>query len=252
MSANHDGNMNSGVNNAINAGAEASSTPNVDAALEKEATSSENAESILGQSPPEETQGESKNESLLGNQQEEAEGDQEGVSEQPEVIEYEDFTVPEEVKIDPERMTEAKSEFAKLGFSQKQAQGAMDLYAKEVGRFQNEYQTAYDHQTNRWASEVKQDPELGGSDVKLKESIAKAERSLARFDKDKGLTNFLIDTKLGNHPELMRFLVNVDNMTSEGSMATGKSGGQPKELTDEEIFFGEQARENAAYRRAQQ
>ncbi len=263
MSAGIDGNMDSGVNNSIDAGTASSNTPNVDAALEKEATSTENSKSILGQSPPEarsDSDGTNPddNGSILGKkpddedeggqeEQEEAEESQD-LEKQP--IAYKEFTMPENVRADKKTLEEATAQFKELGLSQEQAQGIIDYSPEFAKTIQAANQHEWDTQTAKWMSEVENDPEIGGANYK--DTEARVNRVVTRFDKDGEFLKFFGGNKAGNHPAMVRFLLEIDKATSEGGFEKGGSTTKPKQLTDAEIFHPDLAKRDAAYNKMRQ
>ena len=254
MSANIEGNMDSGVNDAINAGTETSNTPNVDSALEKEATSRENADSILGTSPPETNESEvDDNESILGKKPPEEDQEQEDSEEnqdsgqQP--IEYEDFTIPEDIQANEALLGTATDKFKELGLSQEQAQGIVDLSPEIAKTIQQAEYQKWHKKTLDWKNEVETDSEIGGANYN--DTKAKIEKTLLQFDKGGELTDFLIETRAGNNPAMVKFLLNVANKTSEGKFEKGSTV-PPKELSDAELFYPELAKRDAMQRRVQQ
>ncbi len=170
--------------------------------------------------------GEFSNESLLGN----AEGEY--------IEHYEEFKLPEGINVDRNILALATEQFKLLGLSQQQAQGVVDLSPQITEAIRGAQQHEWDLTTSRWSREVRNDRELGGRN--FKESIAKAERVLRRFDTDGRLREFLTSTRAGNNPDMIRFLVHIDGALSESSFGRMPAGGAGTEKSDAEIFFPEQ------------
>ena len=234
-----EGNMDSGVNNSINAGGEASETPNVDQALASEATSKENAESILGTSPPMGEQKVQKDGSILGKNDNDENQSEDQEEEEVVPIEYEDFKLPENLSIDNEMMSTAKEKFAALKIPQDKAQELVDMNTEAVNKALQAKDQEWLNTTQKWATEVANDPELGGANYG--KTISKANRALAKFDQTGGLTDFFTTSNAGNNPDMIRFLVAVDNATSDaGFIKGGSSAGPQKEESLGDIFYGNQ------------
>ena len=148
---------------------------------------------------------------------------------------YADFNFPEETKVDKGLLKSAVWQFKKLGLTQEQAQGMVDMSTEVISAIAGAQQRDWDKMTAAWAHEVRNDPELGG--YNYHQTIAQAERVLKRFDRSGTLTDFLITTKAGNHPALIRFLVNIDSIVAEDGFERGGRSQPKKEFSDADIFY---------------
>jgi hypothetical protein len=78
---------------------------------------------------------------------------------------YEDFTIPEGMEIDTERLEEFQS-FAKAhGLTQKAAQAAVDLHLAGIEKFASYQQDQWDKIKAEWAEKTKADKELHDENV---------------------------------------------------------------------------------------
>ena len=96
--------------------------------------------------------------------------------------------------------------------TQEQAQKLVDL---EAERNQASYQAqvdAFNQLKEEWAEQSKNDKEYGGD--KFDESIALAKNAVDKFGSP-GLKQLLEEHGVGNHPEVIRFMVNVGKLTGE-------------------------------------
>lgn len=166
---------------------------------------------------------------------------------EPEAIDYDEFSLPEGIDVDKNILAIASEQFRTLGLSQKQAQGIVDLSPQITESIRNAQQKEWDITTSNWAREIRNDKEIGGSNYKS--SISKAERALRRFDFSGKLKEFLVSTKAGNNPDLIRFLVNVDSSMSESSLDRMPPVKQDTQMSDAELFFPEQAKKDAMARK---
>jgi hypothetical protein len=131
---------------------------------------------------------------------------------------YEAFTLPEGVALDPEQLTPATELFAESGLSQEQAQKFIDLaMARESAAAHRGVQAFVDLQ-NQWVSEIKADPDIGGD--RLKASLSSAARAIDRLNVP-GLREALNLTGAGNHPAVVKAFVRLGQMISEDRFRPG-------------------------------
>lgn len=83
--------------------------------------------------------------------------------------------------------------------------------------------TAQEVQAEEWAELSKADKEFGGA--KFNENIAVAKRALQQFGSQE-LVQMLDNGGMGNHPEVIRFLVKVGNAISEDKFVGGSPRGR--------------------------
>jgi hypothetical protein len=117
------------------------------------------------------------------------------------------------------------SEVAKeLNLSQDAAQKMLDQVAPAIARQQY---AAIQQLNEQWVSAVKADKEIGGE--KLEANLAIAKKARDAFGND-GLRKLLNDSRIGNHPEMIRFFVRAGQAISEDSFVSGgtrpSSGGK--------------------------
>ncbi len=203
-----------------------------------------NTGSIIGNSeaPPEDT------DSILGKTEKSETENTDKLDDQPvpeQTIEYEDFTLPEGMTPDAESMSQAKEAFKELGLSQEQSQKLVDMNSHILQQALAAKDQEWLDTTDNWAKEVRSDPELGGRN--FKNTVARAERALAKFDQSGELTDFLVTTQAGNNPAFMKFLVGVDKATSEDSFERGGASAKPREISDAEAFYPDQYKREQIY-----
>lgn len=145
-----------------------------------------------------------------------------------------DFTMPEgmEEMVDKDAM-EAFSEFAKEhNLSQEDAQKVVDIQTDIMKRIGERYQEEYAELSNEWREAAKNDKEYGGE--KFEENLGYAKKALETFGGE-DLIEALEVTGMGNHPELIRFAVNVGKMISEDGVMTGNKAA--KETDPAKVLF---------------
>lgn len=157
---------------------------------------------------------------------EEAKGEEGGADTTGAPEQYADFTMPEGVTMDPALGAELTTLAKELNLPQAQAQKLADLGVKQAQAFQTALKTSADAARTQWAEQVRADPEIGGA--KLAEQMAVAKKAVVAFGTP-ALVGLLNQTGLGQHPEVLRLLVNVGAAISEDTLvdSDGSHGGKP-------------------------
>lgn len=134
-----------------------------------------------------------------------------------------DFQSREGVELDTEALKDFEPVARDLNLTNEQAQKLVDAYPKILAGVQQRQAEAWQKQTEDWAAAVKADKAIGGD--RLTANISAAQRAIDQFGSTE-LKEYLNGTGLGNHPELVKFCVNVGKSLSEDGMVTGNIGGQ--------------------------
>jgi hypothetical protein len=134
---------------------------------------------------------------------------------------YEDFKLPEGAKADPAVMGEFAVMAKELNLSQDQAQKLVDLNAKLQAGNVEHLKAAVEEQGQKWAEDAKADKEFGGD--KFDENLAVAKRALDEFGSPE-LKTLLVQSKLGNHPEVLRFFFRAGQAISQDGFVPGRRG----------------------------
>lgn len=130
---------------------------------------------------------------------------------------YEDFTAPEGYNLTSELVGEFKTLAKDLNLTQEQAQKLIELDVKRHQSTGDALQQA----SAEWAESAKTDAEFGGD--KLPESLASAKKALDAFGTPE-LRTLLNETGLGNHPDVIRFMVRAGKAISEDGFVSGARG----------------------------
>ncbi len=142
--------------------------------------------------------------------------------------EYEDFTLPEGLTLDPEIGTDLKALAKELDLTQAGAQKVAELGAQLSQKWTSQLQAQIDATSDAWSEAAKADKEIGGD--KLTANLGLAKTALDKFGTPE-LRSLLNESRLANNPEMIRLLVRVGQATSDDSrVTTGKppaaSGGR--------------------------
>ena len=147
---------------------------------------------------------------------------------------YTDFTLTEGIDMDACTLDAFKGLAKELNIPQEAAQKLIDLQTTLVAKQADAYQQAVVAQGQKWAAEVKNDPELGGENYD--KSVASAIKVIQSFG-DPALTELLNDSGLGNHPALFKFCHRISAAISEDKFVMpGSQSNAPKEMSIVEAF----------------
>lgn len=139
---------------------------------------------------------------------------------------YEDFSAPEGMELNAETL-DAFKVFAKdKNLNQAAAQSLVDMATGLVANAQQAQADAFAETASQWREATLKDPEFGGA--KLAENLPLATRARDQFGTPE-LKQLLNESKLGDHPEVMRFFVKVGKAISEDTFVPGgtKTAGTP-------------------------
>ena len=125
---------------------------------------------------------------------------------------YADFVMPEGMELDEAALAEATPMFKELGLSQEQSQKVIDLYAKQVQAGSQMQTDNFNQLMNDWREQSKNDSEFGGD--KYDENVKIAQSAIGKYGTPE-LKQLLNDHGVGNHPEMVRFMVKVGRTLSE-------------------------------------
>lgn len=147
--------------------------------------------------------------------------------------EYEDFSLPENFESVDDMVVEFKTLAKELNLSQDVAQKLIDMQIKVQTRSQEMLVNKWTEVQKEWEDKSRNDKEYGGKEFDT--SLGHAKTALDKFA-SKAFREALEETGMGNHPELIRFLVSVGKGIGEDDvMKEGTSPGGNK--TPAEIMF---------------
>jgi hypothetical protein len=121
---------------------------------------------------------------------------------------YGDFTVPEGFSAP---IDDFKSWAKENNMTQEAAQSAVDFYVNKIAPQQ---QAQHEEMVNKWVEESKS--KFGDK------GIEEANKALARFSTPEFI-NFLSETGIGNHPEMIAAFKNIGTKISESGWIDGQS-----------------------------
>ena len=125
---------------------------------------------------------------------------------------YADFTMPEGIELDEAVLADALPVFKELGLTQEQAQKVTDLYAKQVQAGSQKQSDTFSQLMESWKTDAKNDKEFGGDN--FEENVKIAQTAIGKYGTPE-LKQLLEDHGVGNHPEVIRFMLKVGKTLRE-------------------------------------
>lgn len=126
-----------------------------------------------------------------------------------------DLTPPEGLEINDEVLAEVDPVFRELNLSNEQANRVLSLAGPFAQRLEQAQTDAFMATATAWAKEAKNDPDIGRANWAETEGLVA--KALDRFGAPEGsdFRKLLNDTKLGNHPEMIRMFRKIGEAMSE-------------------------------------
>lgn len=146
--------------------------------------------------------------------------------------EYADFTLGEGVEIDKATLEQVKADFKAAGYTQEQAQKAIDLHVANLQAQQEAFITT----RKEWVDELKADKDFGGD--KFDVTVTGAQNALRKFDTDGGMLKLLEASGFGDNPTVIKFLARVHKAMGEDDVHTERSRDNGKEPPLHERLYG--------------
>lgn len=153
-----------------------------------------------------------------GEQQSDADGES-GDSEAGEDPESYEFEVPEGMELDQGLADAVTPVFKELGLNQEQASKLTSAYAQVKQQEAQQAQEDFNQQLDQWASEIKNDKDIGGEAFDANAAIArKAVDELGTPE----LKDLLDNTGFGNNPHIFKFMLGVGKLLKEDQPGSGE------------------------------
>jgi hypothetical protein len=150
---------------------------------------------------------------------------------------YSDFKLPEGATVDSDSLKAASTLFADSGLNQEQAQKFIDLaVSREKAQAESGLRAFVDLQ-NKWVSEIKADPDIGGE--RLQATIASATRAIDRLAIP-GLREALDLTGAGNNPAIVKAFARIGQMIAEDRFRPGNGAPPVAPRSPAEVIYGAQ------------
>lgn len=142
---------------------------------------------------------------------------------------YEDFTAPEGTVLDSALTGDLKTLAKDLDLTQEQAQKVADLGVKHAQSLVAKQTEALTAAATEWEAQARADTEYGGD--AFKENLSVAKKAVDAFATPE-LKKLLNETRLGSHPEMIRFMVRAGKAISEDRFVGGRPAAGKRSAED--------------------
>jgi hypothetical protein len=146
---------------------------------------------------------------------------------------YEPFKAPEGTALDPAIATKFEETARALNLPQDKAQQLIDQMAPVMAQ---QHAQQMEQLRADWKEQSSADKEFGGD--KLPENLGYARKALDTFATPE-LKTILNETGLGNHPELVRFMVRAGKAISEDKIVMGGAPASANRSAAEVLYGGD-------------
>jgi len=136
-----------------------------------------------------------------------------------------ELTFAEGVDVDETMLGEFTDAAKAAGLTNEQAQAFVDLSTKQAAAMVSQQEAQWQSTVDGWANDARADPEIGGAD--MQERLGVSKKALDQFGTP-ALIEALNTSGMGNHPELIRFMMRVGKSLSEDAFVGGDSAPQDK------------------------
>lgn len=144
-----------------------------------------------------------------------------------------EIALPEGSAIDPEILGAFEGVARELQMPQAEAQKVVETLAPVIAaRVQQQQRDAIARVSDEWSTATKADPEIGGE--KLAANLTVAKKALVAFGSP-ALSNLLNESRLGNHPEVIRLLAKAGAAISEDSVVIGRNA-EPSRTVAQRLY----------------
>src|SRR5258706_10295271 len=144
---------------------------------------------------------------------------------------YEDFKLPEGVKLEGETLKSAQELFKALNLPQDGAQRLVDFHLSQIKAATEASSKAYDDMRATWQTAAKADAEIGPHMAKIKENVGRLYDAIGDAKLVGEFKQIMDLSGVGDNPAFIKFLNKASQYVIEGKHV---SGGSPSK-------FGQQA-----------
>jgi hypothetical protein len=150
-----------------------------------------------------------------------------------------ELKLPEGSNLQQAHLDEVAAIAKQRGLSNEDAQAMVDRESKLLDTYAEGQQKNFEEVTSKWGAESKSDPEIfGGSDENFQKNSELAKRVIDRYGTPE-LKQGLNSTGFGNHPALVKFVLNIGKAMSEDQLVIQSTKGSAEDKSMEEVFYGD-------------
>ncbi len=140
---------------------------------------------------------------------------------------YEDFKLPEGVKLEGETLKSATELFKELGLPQANAQKLVDFHLSQIKAATEASSKAYDDMRAAWQTAAKADAEIGPHMAKIKENVGRLYDAIGDAKLVADFKSIMDLTGAGDNPAFIKVLNKISSFVTEGKHV---SGAQPSKF----------------------
>jgi hypothetical protein len=144
---------------------------------------------------------------------------------------YEDFKLPDGVKLEPESLKSATDLFKSLNLPQAAAQSLVDFHTAQLKAVADAPSKAYDDMRADWQAKAKADPEIGPHMTKIKENVGRLYNAIGDAKLVDDFKQIMDLTGAGDNPAFIKVLNKLSSFVTEG---THVAGAQPSKFGQQE------------------
>lgn len=145
-----------------------------------------------------------------------------------------EFTPPEGTQVDAAYQTKFEGVARELNLTQEQANKLYALGSEMAQAQQKAFETALTQQSDQWAEASRTDKEIGGE--KFDASVSVARKALATYATPE-LRTLLEQTRLGNHPEVLRLFHRIGTSIADDTLVNAASAGGSERKSAAQVLF---------------
>lgn len=156
-----------------------------------------------------------------------------------------ELTAPEGLTLDVDTLAEADPVFRELGLDNARAQKLVPVAARFGERIATQAAEAANRailsevveQRKSWATEARGDPEIGGNNWNETLTLSAKALDALGYPKGSSFRNFLTDSGLANHPEMIRAMRRIGALVAEDSDFVRHDAGAPIRPPREAVLY---------------
>ena len=146
-----------------------------------------------------------------------------------------EFKVADGVTLDPDLLGEFETTARELGLTNEKGQRIADIGVKLAQKFEARQAEAIETASADWSKATTADKEVGGDQATLDANLAVAKKALDTFGTPE-LRTLLRDSRLGNHPEVVRFMYRAGKALAEDKHVPGASAPAARESAAQRMY----------------
>lgn len=139
---------------------------------------------------------------------------------------YDDFKLPEGVKLEGDSLKSAQDLFKGLNLPQESAQKLVDFHVAQLKASSESSSRAYEDMRADWQARTKADPDLGPKLPQIKETVGRALDSLGDAKLVADFRQAMDITGAGDHPAFVKAFYKLAQSVTEGRHVSGQNPSQ--------------------------